>query len=459
MKCKLIFLLLVLTSCMQNVARTRNNITITVDAQRIPDQGFSISYMRSTVRGFEFDENKHAKCTIEDFNYLYMIIHNGFKEVKLMYLEKGDKVNLAFDGESMAKSLVIAGGCKPIQDYLDNINIRWAPDTIFAQEVPEFINSLKNLVAENQKSLDKYSDEINKVNRNFVKRENARIKYMMGLSILDYARAHPSMAKLRDYKPGQEYYDAILAWMDEDPDLLDLNEYRTVMTEGIAFVLGNQMSIRNPYEKVIQQVEYIQKNFKDEQVKQGLINFLVCSYVNTVGITRSRELVKLHCQYVSDKNLISQFQKIYDSWINIAPGKDAPDFHAVDPTGKKYSLKDFRGKYVYLYLWPTFQPSITEFSFLQELRPLLEERKVHLVSLSIDETPDSWSDVIQNKDLQIGTHLFIGRDKNFLKTYHYNSNNMYQFILIDPDGKIIEPHAPRPSSGKLKEFIKISTRD
>ncbi len=459
MKCKLILLLLVLASCMQNVAQTGTNITLTADVQQIPDQGFSISYMRSIVRGFEFDKNKHAECTIEDFDYLYVTIHNGFKEVKLMYLEKGDNVNLTFDGESMDKSLIITGICKQIQDYLDNINIQWTPDSVFAQEIPEFINSLKNLVAENQKGLDKHSNEINKVNKNFIKREKARIKYMMGLSILDYARAHPSMAKLRDYKPGQDYYDAILAWMDEDPDFLDIHEYRTVVTEGIAFVLSNQGPIRSPYEKVMQQVEYIQKHFKNEQVKQGLINFLVCSHVKAVGITHTKELIDFYNQHVTDKDLVAQFQKIYDSWTNVAPGKDAPDFQAMDTTGKKYSLKDFRGEYVCLYLWPTFQPSITEFGFLQKLRPLLEERKVHLVSLSIDQTPDSWREAIRNKDLQIGTHLFMGWDKNFLKTYHYNSNNMYQFVLIDPEGKIIETHAPRPSSGKMEEFIKISTRN
>ena len=96
---------------------------------------------------------------------------------------------------------------------------------------------------------------------------------------------------------------------------------------------------------------------------------------------------------------------------------------------------------------------------MQESRPLLEERNVRLVSLSIDQTPDSWKGAIQNKDIQIGTHLFLGWDKNLLKTYHYNSNDMYQFILIDPEGKIVESHAPRPSSGKMEEFIKKNTQN
>ena len=459
MKCKFILLLLVLAACTGNATRKGENMTITADVQKIPEPGLSLSYLRGTIRGFEFDKNKHAECSIDGYDYLYLVIHNGFKEVKCIYLEKGDHVNLTFDGESMAKSLVIEGGCKPIQEYLDSVKISWSPNEAFALEVPEFIAQLKELVIQNQALVNRYSDEINKVNTNFVKREKARIKYMMGLSILDYARAHAQMAKLQDYKPGQEYYDALLAWMDEDPDLLNISEYRTVVTEGISFVNNWQEPIKSPYDKVTKQVKYIQYILKHDRVKQPLINILVSAYVENFGIAQSKELIAYYKQHVTDKNLLAHFQAIYDSWDRIAPGKEAPDFQATDSTGKEYSLKDFRGEYVCLYLWPTFFPSIKEFSFLQELRPLMEERNVHLVSLSIDQTPDSWKGAIQNKDVQIGTHLFLGRDKNLLKTYHYNSNNMYQFVLIDPDGKIVESHAPRPSSGKMEEFIKISTRN
>lgn len=459
MKCKLILLLLVLAACSGNATQKGDNITITADVQKIPEQGFSLSYLRSIVRGFEFDKNKHAECTIEDYDYLYLNIHNGFKERKLMYAEKGDRVNLTFDGESMANSLVITGGYQPIQEYLDSVNIEWLPEEAFALEVPDFIARLQELVAQNQTLVNQYSGAINKVNKNFVKREKSRIKYMMGLSILDYARAHGQMANLQDYKPGEDYYNALLAWMDEDPDLVNIAEYRTVVTEGISFVNHWKDPIKSPLDKTMKQVEYIRKHFKNEQLKQTLTTLLVSDYVENFGLNHTNDLITFYRQNVTDKKLLAQFQQIYDSWDRISPGKEAPDFQAVDSTGKEYSLKDFRGKYVYLYLWPTFYPSIKEFSYLQELRPLLEERNVHLVSLSIDQTPDSWKGAIQNKDIQIGTHLFLGWNKNLLKTYHYNSNNMYQFILIDPEGKIVESHAPRPSSGKMEEFIKISTQN
>ena len=31
---------------------------------------------------------------------------------------------------------------------------------------------------------------------------------------------------------------------------------------------------------------------------------------------------------------------------------------------------------------------------------------------------------------------------------------MYQFVLIDPNGKIVELRVPRPSSGKMEDYFK-----
>lgn len=456
MKFKSIFLLLVLISCSYHVSKSQNNIKISVAVKNIPDQGFSLSYLRSVIRSFKFDKNNHAECIIEDLDYTYATIHNGFKEARLMYFEKGDHVHLSFDGESMAKSLILSGARKAITNYLDSVQINWLPDEAFALEVPEFIDRLKKLVVENQKLVNSQAKELTAESKKFVKIERNRIKYMMGLSILDYVKAHGQMTKIK-YTPGQDYYDALLDWMEEDPDFIHISEYRTIITEGIFFILSQSAPISSSYEKVMKQIEYIQTNFKNDRVKQFFINNLVSNYVEEYGIIRTKELQDFHRQHVKDKDLLTQYQKIHHSWTVVAPGQKAPDFQAVDSTGKAYSLKDFRGKYVCLYFWPTVQPSLNEFTYLQKMRSLFDERNVTLVNLSIDQNPDSWKQCIQNKDLQIGTHLFLGWDKNLLNTYHYKSNYMYIFVLIDPEGKIIEIHAPNPSTGKMEEFIKNNT--
>lgn len=452
MKCKFIILLFALISCSYNNTQSENNIRISVDVKKVPNMGFVISYLRGNMKSIEFDAQGHGECVIENMDAAYLILQNGFAEQKMIYAEKGDRIQVSFDGENMAKTLKMTGVRQPIADYLAKVNIQWSDKEDFMLEIDEFISRLKERVAENQKLLDSCATSLATTSDKFVKIERYRIKYMMGLSLLDYPRAH---AWGRDnYKPGEDYYEALKNWMEEDKDLLCLTEYRTFMTEVPAFITSYREAVHTPYEKVMKQMEYISSNFKDEQVKQTLLTILACNYTKESGILQGKELDTFIRQHVTDKDLLSQYQKIYNSWAIVSPGQKALDFKAVDATGKEYSLKDFKGKYVCLYLWLNISPCVTEFIQLKTLRPLLEEKNIALVNLFIDDNREAWKQSIQDEKVQQGTHLFLGRDKNLLQTYHYNSSNMYQFVLIDPNGKIVELRVPRPSSGKMEDYFK-----
>lgn len=73
--------------------------------------------------------------------------------------------------------------------------------------------------------------------------------------------------------------------------------------------------------------------------------------------------------------------------------------------------------------------------------------------ISIDEDKDRWLRYLsENSDLD-GVQL-IGNDGNnstILKDYKIGS--IPNYILIDPEGKIVDVSAPRPSSGKLEKLL------
>ena len=60
---------------------------------------------------------------------------------------------------------------------------------------------------------------------------------------------------------------------------------------------------------------------------------------------------------------------------------------------------------------------------------------------------------MEESDQKTGKHLFLKNEKEFLKKYHYSSGTIHQFILIAPDGKIVESHLPNASSGKLEKYL------
>ena len=104
MKCKFIIFLIALTSC-THTARSQNNITLSVDVEKTPEMGFVISYLKESMIGMDFDDKGHAEYRIEDMDAIYLTLHNGFAEQKTIYAEKGDHIQLSFDGESMKKTL------------------------------------------------------------------------------------------------------------------------------------------------------------------------------------------------------------------------------------------------------------------------------------------------------------------------------------------------------------------
>ena len=280
---------------------------------------------------------------------------------------------------------------------------------------------------------------------------------MLGLSLLDYPRMHPYMAKI-EYTPGDDYYNELKAWLEEDLNSLCLSQYRTLMTEVPTFIMSRKTPIRTPYEKAMKQMEYINNNTKDEQVKQNLLTIIANNYIKDAGIQKSTELDAFYRKHVTDKELLAQYQQTYDSWAAVSPGQPAPDFKAVDISDKEFSLKDFKGKYVCLYLWPCVSPAIQQFAELKKLQPLFKKKNIVLVNLSIENKKDNWVQTIQNEEVQVGTHLYAGFDKHFLQKCHYSAASMVQFIFIDPAGKIIELQAPLQSSN-MEDFIKETIQD
>ena len=111
MKCKFIIFLIALTSW-THTAKSQNNITLSVDVEKIPEMGFVISYLKESMIGMDFDAKGHAEYRIEDMDVIYLTLHNGFAEQKTIYAEKGDHIQLSFDGESMKKTLKMEGARK-----------------------------------------------------------------------------------------------------------------------------------------------------------------------------------------------------------------------------------------------------------------------------------------------------------------------------------------------------------
>ncbi len=132
--------------------------------------------------------------------------------------------------------------------------------------------------------------------------------------------------------------------------------------------------------------------------------------------------------------------------------------------GGTTSLNDLKGKYVYVDIWATWcGPCIAEIPSIKKLEAEYKDKNIQFVSISIDDAMRSgggdlavaknkWKTMVEEENL-VGIHLFS--DKNWESDFvkKYNIQGIPRFILIDPNGNVVDANAPRPSSKKLVELF------
>ena len=163
-----------------------------------------------------------------------------------------------------------------------------------------------------------------------------------------------------------------------------------------------------------------------------------------------------------NNQLVTYFNNTYNKNKVMGKGILSPKFeNYMDVKGGKKSLDSFKGKYVYIDVWATWcRPCIQQIPYLQTLEKEYHNKNIEFVSISTDESRRSggsweaaekkWRGFIKKKNMT-GVQLWSGQDYSFQQAYQINS--IPRFILIDPEGKIVDANAARPSDPALKSLF------
>lgn len=181
--------------------------------------------------------------------------------------------------------------------------------------------------------------------------------------------------------------------------------------------------------------------------------------IDTMLIRQSRERLD---------GTVESIEKYYGGIIalkeDFPAGSASPEFHNYENfKGGTTSLADLRGKYVYVDIWATWcAPCKAEIPFLKELEAEYHDKNITFVSMSIDDDKrhkgswekahQAWKKMVADKELG-GVQIMApkGWESDFIKDYRING--IPRFILIDPEGNVVDPSAPRPSNPELKTML------
>lgn len=160
-----------------------------------------------------------------------------------------------------------------------------------------------------------------------------------------------------------------------------------------------------------------------------------------------------------ETDYIDSYQSSFNTYESSAAdhlkrGKPSPKFvNYRNFKGGTTSLDDFKGQYVYIDIWATWcSPCKREIPFLEAFEKEYHDKNIAFVSISIDREKDYayWRQLITDKNMG-GIQLIADKDfkSEFIGQYMPRGIGVPRFILLDPQGNIVDSHAPRPSKKYL----------
>jgi thiol-disulfide isomerase/thioredoxin len=237
------------------------------------------------------------------------------------------------------------------------------------------------------------------------------------------------------------------------------------------FNIGEARQYMNLYTKLV--VAFLpdaQKQKLDQAEKLGLMigaigNDTLISYflkdklseIEINNLTEFRATFEPYKKYAKTTSVKKKYLDVYNQYSSDTAyvGKFAYNFSLPDSSGRMISMKDFKGKVVFIDVWATWcGPCREQFPYLKVIEEEYKDNKdIVFLGISIDQAKDrqKWLNVIKKENLH-GVQLLDDIGKSFARKYEISG--IPRFLLISKEGKWIEVRCPRPGSKEdLKRYL------
>ena len=177
---------------------------------------------------------------------------------------------------------------------------------------------------------------------------------------------------------------------------------------------------------------------------------IISSHMNSTDVLRAEACYA----HLSERAKRSYYAKRIKAFIDaskaIAVGKQAPDFVLRDINGKKFDLKDYRGKYLFIDFWASWcKPCREEHPLLRQLNTVYQGKNIVFVSISMDTNEKNWRQAVADDGLswvQLNDPLAL---KGPLAEA-YSVMALPSNLILDPKGKIL---ATKLRGQPLSDFL------
>jgi thiol-disulfide isomerase/thioredoxin len=380
-------------------------------------------------------------------------------EYTSMYLSSGDSLNITLDTSDFDNTITYSGDGADLNQYLANgvllKNELPSNKDLFALNEAEFLIKLDSITEAKSTLLTKN----NFVNETFVMYELAKINYEKLTNQFRLENYHRHYANEPDFEVSDGYIDNINGYDLNDSTLLEVSAYKNFLETYLSGKTDNRMKADTIKYKPNEDGAYVEATL--DQLEESVSN-------NMVKSTLMYDFLNIYMTYIDQGTYVTYLEKFnninsnqkkedklnkqFEDWKKLAKGTQAPNFKYVSFAGDSLTMDDFKGKYVYIDVWATWcGPCLRELPSLEKLQEEFKDKNVTFMSVSIDNTPEPWKKMVENKEMK-GVQLYADGAWNSTLVKDYMIGGIPRFILVDTEGKLISASTERPSGG-IKEIL------
>ena len=403
-------------------------------------------YETDTIYLKDMLDNHLAEIPIKNNQFKYVIDKSlPFRRYELSYAGEDTKVFFA------NKDSLYIEIRKPPQKHIKRgthlvANNLYTPST----EVDFYVNlyrpdSHKEFLSIVNHQLLKRIKSINNIKtaNNFVPRDDFMTFYKNAIlasyreTIYKYIIRHPEIEENHlDWIPNT--YPYLKEPLPYDENLLNFKPYKQAITKQIC----EEQNIEEP----LQAIAKIERgSFKNHLLYKVLLEHLNASkQINFEN----------YLNHITDENLQQRLIDKNNILEKLFVGNYAPDIQmeTFDNVFKK--LSDLKGKYIVIDVWASWcKPCLEQAYYFNKEAKNYKGKNISFMTLNIDTEKSKWlrfkNKYGKNKDILHARPLHI---KNFIEIY--NIRRLPKFLLIDPEGKIVDLNVYKPSHRNFKSTLK-----
>ncbi len=409
-----------------------------------------------TLTGFNFDKKIKFDKKTGSFKDTVRINKNGYytlktnKKIVNLYLSDTVNTGIVFDYKK-PEIINFEGSNSNINNYFVKKRKTWTEhitnaNQFFSFEEEEFLEKL-----------EAYKDALtelsisNNLPTDFLKSEVKNIDYEYLRNLSNYEKFHSILTGNDNFKTSEDYPDAFENFnFSNGDDYVNSFSYRAMLNEELKRIAQEKNKEGEDY--YLTYLETVQTEVNDTLAKNDLLHK---SAVNSITFTDNlKEFYNKFKAYSTNKKHKEEISKSYNLLKTTAKGQPAPKFFDFENyNGGTTSLDDLlnKGKYLYIDVWATWCGFCKkEIPLLKRLEEEYHGKNIEFVSISVDakQAHDKWKQTIEDREMT-GIQLFSGKKQDDLEwAQKFLIKGLPKFIIIDPQGNIVNPNAPAPSQGE-----------